>query len=90
MPKNPVKSPYGKAWQKLRRQVLEEENWRCWSCGDIAESVDHIVGVKDAPHLVLVRSNLRAACPTHNQGLVSPLLAKKRRVVRAQGELRAW
>ena len=90
MPKMSSRSPYGHAWRKLRRLVLEEEDWRCWACGDLAESVDHIVGVQDAPHLVLVRSNLRAACPTHNQGLVSPLMAKKRRVERAQEELRPW
>jgi 5-methylcytosine-specific restriction protein A len=50
--------PYGRAWQKLRRQVLAEQPF-C-ACGARATQVDHIIplsrgGTND-------RCNLRACC----------------------------
>lgn len=53
------------AYQHMRRRVLVEEPV-CWlrlpGCTYKATTVDHIIPVKAAPELSLVRSNLRGAC----------------------------
>lgn len=34
---------YGnKKWQRIRRKVLDESNWKCRLCGKYANEVDHI------------------------------------------------
>jgi 5-methylcytosine-specific restriction endonuclease McrA len=50
------------AWRRLAKLVIEEEGGICWLCGQPgADTADHVVEVRVAPHLALVRSNVRAA-----------------------------
>ncbi|HXF71674.1 MAG TPA: HNH endonuclease [Actinomycetota bacterium] len=53
-------SPLPEGWDRLRREVLERDSWRCYHCGGPATEVDHIVpaqrGGTDDP------SNLAAIC----------------------------
>ena len=53
-------------WPKVRKRVLEDENWTCRICGKHANSVDHIVPVSDRPDLMFTRSNLQALCTACN------------------------
>lgn len=49
-----------KHWKKLRRLILERDNFQCWMCGGKATQVDHLrpprAGGTDDPE------NLGAAC----------------------------
>ena len=55
------------AWQRLRKQVLEEAGHRCHYCGGVATTADHVVTVREAPHLALERGNCVAACQSCQQ-----------------------
>jgi len=55
------KRGYDRQWRNLRKDFLAEHP-RCSECGRPAAMVDHIVKVRDAPHLRLVWSNLQAMC----------------------------
>jgi len=54
------------AWKVLRRQIVSRDGYRCTVCHVSLTSaqarVDHIVRMKDAPHLALEPSNLRTLC----------------------------
>ena len=54
------------AWKVLRRQIVSRDGYRCTVCHVPLTSsrarVDHIVRMKDAPHLALEPSNLRTLC----------------------------
>ena len=56
------------AWRTLRRQIVTRDGHRCTVCGVALgkgqHRVDHIVPMKEAPHLALVPSNLRTLCAT--------------------------
>lgn len=66
------KRGYGRDWQALRLVVLAEEPL-CRFCHDrglvvVAQVVDHIVPISEAPELRLERSNLRSLCkPCHDR-----------------------
>jgi hypothetical protein len=52
-------------WRKLRKQVLERDNWTCTYCGNEANTADHVIprrygGVDDLTNLV-------AACQRCNK-----------------------
>ena len=55
------------AWKALRRRIVERDGYRCVVCHVSLTSaqarVDHIVRMKDAPHLALQPGNLRTLCP---------------------------
>jgi len=56
-------------WRRLRAQVLREEP-ACWlrlpGCTLRSTTADHIIPISAAPHLRMVRSNLRGACRSCN------------------------
>ena len=58
-------------WDKLRRKVLRRDGYSCQFCGKLClgkkrngESpiVDHIMPVKEYPHLAFNEDNLRVLC----------------------------
>lgn len=56
-----------KEWRALRIEALKRDKYICQLCGrKIHEKgtsqVDHIIPVKQAPHLALVLNNLRSLC----------------------------
>jgi 5-methylcytosine-specific restriction endonuclease McrA len=58
-----------RAWRRLRDLVVLEEpvcQLRLLGCTYFSQTADHIVAYRDAPHLALVRSNLRGACQSCN------------------------
>jgi 5-methylcytosine-specific restriction enzyme A len=58
---------YDADWRRVRAQYLGRNPWCCHpNCGRDAVEVDHIVAVKDAPHLRLSPSNLRGYCKPHH------------------------
>ena len=59
---------YDEAWNRLKDQVLLEEGHTCHWCGDVATTGDHIVPIRLAPELRLVRSNVVAASRACNSG----------------------
>lgn len=89
-------NPYGGAWRRLSLQVRREAGGRCEvvergeRCPNSATSTDHIVPVSEAPQLRLVRSNLRATCPKHNQGRVMSRLSRMARLNRQPATVRQW
>ena len=50
-----------KAWSRLRARVLREQP-ECSTCGNTADTVDHIKGRRQFPGLALERDNLTALC----------------------------
>ncbi len=60
-------------WKKLRKEVLEENNYDCQWCkhkGEAgkANTVHHIKHLKKYPNLALVKSNLMPVCKEcHNE-----------------------
>lgn len=56
----PPRTGSTRRWRRLRRLVLDRDQWRCYRCGRHATHADHIVpyaeGGRDEP------ANLRAAC----------------------------
>ncbi|MDH4993308.1 HNH endonuclease [Aquamicrobium lusatiense] len=54
---------YDRAWQKLRKSfLLAFPTCSTDGCGKPATDVDHIQSIREAPHLRLKWSNLRAFC----------------------------
>lgn len=54
-----------RAWQKLSRQVVQEEptcRIQLHGCTGISDTGDHIVPISLHPELALIRSNVRGAC----------------------------
>jgi len=54
------------AWRTLRQRIVARDGYACTVChiplGKGETRVDHIVPMKQAPHLALVASNLRTLC----------------------------
>lgn len=73
---------YDHEWRKIRLDVLQDDEWQCQMpidehglydpteqgppCMAYANTVDHIIEVTIDPTLRLERTNLRAACKSHN------------------------
>jgi 5-methylcytosine-specific restriction endonuclease McrA len=59
---------YDKAiWRALRKRIVARDGYRCVICharvdGVGAARVDHIIGLKRAPHRALDPTNLRTLC----------------------------
>lgn len=60
------KRGYDRQWRNLRADFLAE-NPTC-ECGAPATLVDHIIKVRDAPHLRLAWSNLQGMCRVCHAG----------------------
>ena len=74
---------YGWVWQRLRPAILARDGWRCWICGNPANTVDHVVALAEggAPY---DPANLRAACRPCNCRRGGELSAARRDTVVAQ------
>ena len=60
-------------WQRLRRQVLNEEVY-CRVCGAVATQVDHIIPIPEGDNS---RANLQALCkPCHSRKTLTESLNK--------------
>ena len=82
---------YDYAWQKLSRQVRAERPvCEVDGCMAPSTSTDHIVPLSEAPHLRLVRSNLRATCHLHNEGRVTRRRQLRARVLTSPAVVREW
>jgi 5-methylcytosine-specific restriction enzyme A len=54
-----------KRWQALRMEILEQDRFRCCSCGGGGRlEVDHIKPVRTHPKLSYEPGNLQALCPS--------------------------
>lgn len=60
---------YDRTWQKVRRAfVIAFPTCSTEGCGAATTDVDHIKSIREAPHLRLEWSNLRAFChPCHSR-----------------------
>lgn len=87
----PRKPHYDWSWTKLSLKVRAEEPF-CYypGCGRPSTSADHIVPVLEAPHLRLVRSNVRGSCTTHNEGRVTGRRERKARILNSPATVREW
>jgi len=59
MPRDPRDS---RDWRAVRKQVLARDGYICTYCGEVADTVDHILSVKAHPDLALSLDNLTSAC----------------------------
>ena len=66
VPRQSGSERYPWPWPKVRKRILERDGYTCVTCGKYADTVDHIVPVSDAPHLMFEPSNLQAMCRTCN------------------------
>lgn len=82
---------YDHAWSRLSKRVRAEEPV-CYfeGCGAASVEADHIVPIAVAPHLRLVRSNVRGSCRRHNVGRVTPMRQRLARVVNTPAPMREW
>lgn len=61
------------AWLKKRREILQRDNFECQKCKEKgqqmqAQTVHHIVHLRDNKELALVDKNLMSVCgPCHNE-----------------------
>lgn len=64
---NPIYN--NKRWRQLREQVLRRDGYLCGYCGaDGANTVDHIVPLKQDPSQAYNLDNLITACVSCNSG----------------------
>lgn len=54
----------GRAWRKIRQQILSRDNNECQYCGALATTVDHVIPVSNGG--TDESSNLAAACARCN------------------------
>jgi 5-methylcytosine-specific restriction endonuclease McrA len=59
MPRDPRDS---RQWRELRKRILARDGGVCTYCGQDADTVDHILPVKNHPELAMNPENLRSAC----------------------------
>ena len=55
-----------RAWRAKRIAILQRDSYTCQYCGQPADTVDHILSVKDHPDQALSDLNLLAACKACN------------------------
>jgi 5-methylcytosine-specific restriction protein A len=70
-----------KEWKALRTYHIETHPYcvKCWVVGVVrpAKVVDHIIPIRNAPHLRLSRDNLQSMCvPHHNQKTMNETRAR--------------
>ena len=54
-------------WRALRIRILQRDGYTCGYCGaDGADTVDHILSIKDHPDQAMNNDNLIAACKACN------------------------
>jgi 5-methylcytosine-specific restriction endonuclease McrA len=53
-------------WRALRKTILARDGYVCAYCGQIADTVDHILSVKDHPDQAMNTENLISACKSCN------------------------
>jgi 5-methylcytosine-specific restriction endonuclease McrA len=53
-------------WRAKRIAILQRDGYTCGYCGQPADTVDHILPVKDHPDQAMSNDNLIAACKTCN------------------------
>jgi 5-methylcytosine-specific restriction endonuclease McrA len=51
-----------RAWRALRKEILARDGYICTYCGQIADTVDHVLSIKAHPDLAMSPDNLRSAC----------------------------
>ena len=53
-----------KKWARVRRLVLERDNWRCQHCGEYGNEVDHIIPLEKQgdPYCLSNLQNLCRGC----------------------------
>ena len=49
-------------WRALRKTILARDGYTCGYCGQTADTVDHILSVKDHPDQAMSPDNLLSAC----------------------------
>jgi 5-methylcytosine-specific restriction endonuclease McrA len=92
MPRKPKRLHSSTRWKTLRLAILERDEWRCYveGCERRASTADHVIPASEAPHLFFDPANLRASCPKHNYGRVTPRMAAMARINRSPGTVRGW
>lgn len=53
-------------WRALRKTVLARDGYTCGYCGQLADTVDHILSIKDHPDQAMNMENLISACKKCN------------------------
>jgi 5-methylcytosine-specific restriction endonuclease McrA len=53
-------------WRALRKTILARDGYTCMYCGQIADTVDHVLSVKDHPDQAMNPENLLSACKSCN------------------------
>jgi 5-methylcytosine-specific restriction protein A len=61
---------YGADWQRVRRRILDRDQWTCYLCQKILvgtdATVDHVIPLSIDPSRRLDEDNLRACCRSCN------------------------
>jgi 5-methylcytosine-specific restriction endonuclease McrA len=53
-------------WRALRKTILARDGFTCAYCGQIADTVDHVLSIKDHPDQAMNPENLLSACKICN------------------------
>ena len=60
--------PYNGPWPRIRRAILQRDGYRCHTCGQHADTVNHVIEWRLRPDLAHTPSNLVAECRKCNYG----------------------
>ena len=55
-----------RAWRAMRLQVLARDGYTCYYCGQTADTVDHVLSIKDHPDQAMSLDNCVSACKSCN------------------------
>jgi 5-methylcytosine-specific restriction endonuclease McrA len=55
-----------RAWRALRKTILARDGYVCAYCGQDADTVDHVVSVKESREMAMSPDNLVSACKRCN------------------------
>ena len=53
-------------WRALRKVILARDGFVCQYCGQTADTVDHVLSIKDHPDQAMSPENLLSACKRCN------------------------
>lgn len=68
---DPLRSVYSSpAWRELRQAVLTAHPF-CVDCGGLAEDVDHLVPIREAPERAFDPTNVAPRCHRHHSARTS-------------------